>query len=173
MNRVSRAFAAMALCVASNVTAQTTIRDFLSAMPFRNIGPFRPSAWVTSIAVPDKPLHEHLYTMWVGVRSGGVWKTVNGGTTWDPVFDAVGVPAIGAVAVAPSNANIVWIGTGDQANARSSYSGNGVFKSIDGGEDWQSMGLPDSHHIARIVIHPTNPEHRLRRGDGASVLDER
>jgi len=157
MNWARRACVAIALCVASTVSAQPTIGDFLSAMPFRNIGPFRPSAWVTSIAVPDKPLHEHLYTMWVGVRSGGVWKTVNGGTTWDPVFDAVGVPAIGAVAVAPSNANIVWVGTGDNANARSSYSGRGVYRTIDGGKSWASMGLLDAHHIARIVIHPTNP----------------
>ena len=124
-------------------SAQTSIRRLRSsAMPFRNIGPFRPSAWVTSIAVPDAPLHEHLYTMWVGVRSGGVWKTderrrhVGSG-----VRQQSASPSIGAVAVAPSNANIVWVGTGDNANARSSYSGRGVYKTIDGGKSWASMGL--------------------------------
>ena len=91
-------------------------------------------------------------------RSGGLWKTDNGGITWDNVTDSIDVAAIGAVAVAPSNPNIVWVGTGDQANARSSLSGKGVFKSTDAGKTWQSMGLPDSHHIARIVIDPTNPD---------------
>ncbi len=91
-------------------------------------------------------------------RSGGLWKTTNAGTTWTPVSDSAGVAAVGAVAVAPSNSQIVWIGTGDQANARSSYSGKGVFKSTDAGATWKLMGLPDSHHIARIVIHPRNPD---------------
>ena len=72
--------------------------------------------------------------------------------------DSVGAAAVGAVAIAPSNPNVVWMGTGDQANARSSYSGKGVFKSTDAGATWQFMGLPDSHHIARIVIHPKNPD---------------
>jgi photosystem II stability/assembly factor-like uncharacterized protein len=123
----------------------------------RNIGPFRSSGWITTIAVPSAPAHDHLYTIWVGSRSGGVWKTTNGGATWDPVFDSTGVAPIGAITVAPSDANIVWVGTGDQANARSSYSGRGVFKSTDGGATWAFMGLPDSHHIARIVIHPKDP----------------
>ena len=130
----------------------------LDTLTFRNIGPFRTGAWVTTIAVPETPAHDHLYTIWLGTRSGGVWKTTNGGTTWDPVFDSVGVAPIGAIAIAPSDARIVWVGTGDQANARSSYSGKGVYKSTDNGRTWQSVGLPDSHHIARIVIHPTNPD---------------
>jgi photosystem II stability/assembly factor-like uncharacterized protein len=133
------------------------IAEALDGLSFRNVGPFRLSAWVTSIAVPTSPLHEHLYTLWVGTRSGGVWKTTNGGVTWDPVFDSTGVAAIGAVSVAPSASNVVWVGTGDQANARSSYSGRGVYKSTDAGRHWTAMGLEDSHHIARIVIHPTNP----------------
>jgi len=160
MIRVSRYVATAALCfasVASIASAQTSVGDALNEMPFRNLGPFRPAAWVTSIAVPDAPLHEHLYTIWVGVRSGGVWKTTNGGVTWDPVFDSTGVESIGAVAVAPSDGNTVWVGTGDNANARSSYSGRGVFKTTDGGKHWTAMGLADSHHIARIVIDPHNP----------------
>ena len=129
----------------------------INALTFRNIGPFRTAAWVTSIAVPEAPAHDHLYTIYAAARSGGLWKTTNAGTTWTPITDSVGAKAVGAVAIAPSDPRIVWMGTGDQANARSSYSGIGVFKSTDAGATWQFMGLPDSHHIARIVIHPTNP----------------
>jgi photosystem II stability/assembly factor-like uncharacterized protein len=130
----------------------------IDRLTFRNIGPFRTAAWVTEVAVPEAPLHDHLYTMYAATRSGGLWKTTNAGTTWRPVSDSVGAAAVGAVALAPSNPAVVWMGTGDQANARSSYSGKGLFKSVDGGTTWQPMGLSDSHHIARIVIHPKNPD---------------
>src|SRR5688572_8891996 len=156
MRRLTPSFV-IASAFAVNANAQSPLDDFVNALPMRNIGPFRPSAWITSIAVPNAPQHEHLYTIWAGTRSGGVWKTTNGGVTWDPVFDSEGVAPIGAIAIAPNDGNIVWVGTGDQANARSSYSGNGVYKSIDNGRTWKNMGLPDSHHIARIIIHPTNP----------------
>src|SRR5215204_5197571 len=157
------AFAALALAVAAPgfvLRAQTPapLDAVVNALTFRNIGPFRTAAWVTDIAVPDTPLRDHLYTIYAATRSGGLWKTTNAGTTWTPVTDSVGAAAVGAIALAPSNPNIVWMGTGDQANARSSISGTGVFKSTDAGKTWQLMGLPDSHHIARIVIHPTNPE---------------
>lgn len=135
-----------------------TLEKVVNATTFRNIGPFRTSAWITEIAVPETPAREHLYTIYAAARSGGLWKTTNNGVSWTNISDSVDAAAVGAVAVAPSNANIVWMGTGDQANARSSYSGKGVFKSTDAGKTWQFMGLPDSHHIARIVIHPTNPD---------------
>ena len=156
-----------AACVALSVAATAVITraqqpapldGVLNAMTFRNIGPFRTAAWITDIAVPESPLHDHLYTIYAASRSGGLWKTANAGTTWTNVSDAVGAAAVGAVAIAPSNPSVVWIGTGDQANARSSYSGTGVFKSTDAAATWQFMGLPDSHHIARIVIHPANPD---------------
>ena len=130
----------------------------LNALTFRNLGPFRTAAWVTEIAVPDAPARDHLYTIYAATRSGGLWKTTNSGITWAAVSDSVGAAAVGAVAIAPSNSNIIWMGTGDQANARSSYSGKGVFKSLDAGKTWQLTGLTDSHHIARIVIHPRNPD---------------
>src|SRR5579872_226976 len=134
------------------------IEGVVNALTFRNIGPFRTAAWVTAVDVPETPLHDHLYTIYAAARSGGLWKTTNAGTTWTNVTDSIGAEAMGAVAVAPSNPNIVWIGEGDQANARSSISGKGVFRSTDAGATWQRMGLSDSHHIARIVIHPTNPD---------------
>src|SRR5215470_16285942 len=125
---------------------------------YRNLGPFRVSAWVSDIAVPETPTKAHLYTFYVGARNGGVWKTTNNGTTFTPVFEGKDVSSIGALAVAPANSEIVWVGTGDASCTRSAYPGNGVYKSVDGGATWQHMGLQDSQHIARVVIHPTNPD---------------
>jgi photosystem II stability/assembly factor-like uncharacterized protein len=155
----------LVLCAAASVWVipavarqNAPLGDVLNATNFRNIGPFRTSAWITEIAVPDSPLRDHLYTIYAASRTGGLWKTTSNGITWAPISDSVEVAAVGAVAVSSSNPNIAWMGTGEQANARSSYSGKGVYKSTDAGQTWQLMGLPDSHHIARIVIHPTNPE---------------
>jgi photosystem II stability/assembly factor-like uncharacterized protein len=152
------ALACAAPAVAIRAQQAPALETVINALTFRNVGPFRTAAWVTEVAVPDTPLHDHLYTMYAATRSGGLWKTTNAGTTWTNVSDGVGAAAVGAVAIASSNPAIVWMGTGDQANARSSYSGKGVFKSTDAGATWQLMGLPDSHHIARIVIHPKNPD---------------
>ena len=157
LRRAAQSLAFFCVLAVCGLSAQSPLDDFLNALPMRNVGPFRQSGWITSIAVPNAPQHEHLYTIWAGTRSGGVWKTTNGGVTWDPVFDSEGVAPIGAIALAPTDGNIVWVGTGDQANARSSYSGKGVYKSTDNGRTWKHMGLLDSHHIARIIIHPTNP----------------
>jgi photosystem II stability/assembly factor-like uncharacterized protein len=134
------------------------VEDILKSLSFRNIGPFRAGSWVTSFAVPDAPPREHLYTFYVGTRNGGVWKTTNAGTTFEPVFDDQPKLSIGDVAVAPSDANIVWVGTGEAYCARSSNGGDGVYKSTDAGKTWTNMGLRDSQHIARVVIHPANPD---------------
>ncbi len=130
----------------------------LAALSFRNLGPFRAGSWVTAFAVPTIPAREHLYTLYVGTRNGGVWKTMNGGTTFEPVFDAQPKLSIGDVAVAASDARIVWVGTGEPYCARSSTSGDGVWKSTDAGKTWANMGLRDSHHVARVLIHPKNPD---------------
>lgn len=132
--------------------------DLLSSFTFRNIGPFRAGAWITDVAVPDAPARDHLRTIYVGSRNGGIFKTTNNGTTFRPVFDAQSHLSIGALAIAPSNSAIVWAGTGEAYNARSSYSGDGVYKSTDAGETWSRMGLADTHHIARIVVHPATPD---------------
>jgi photosystem II stability/assembly factor-like uncharacterized protein len=139
-------------------TETPSLDTVMNALTFRNVGPFRTAAWVTEVAVPESPARDHLYTMYAATRSGGLWKTTNAGTTWTAVSDSVGAAAVGAVAIAPSNPQVVWMGTGANDIARSSYSGKGVFKSTDAGATWQFMGLPDSHHIARIVIHPKNPD---------------
>ncbi len=147
----------MAGGIPSRASSQERLDEIIrSGFIYRNLGPFRAGAWISDIAVPETPLKSHLYTFYVAARHGGVWKTTNNGTTFELVFDHHF--SIGAIAIAPSNENIVWVGTGEASNARSSYAGDGVYKSHDGGKTWQNMGLRDSYHIARIVIHPTNPD---------------
>ncbi len=161
-----RLFAKTVLCLAiAGVVAGSaafgqgpSTEALLENLTFRNIGPFRAGSWVTSFAVPEAPERAHLYTLYVGTRNGGVWKTTNNGVTFEPVFDGQPKLSIGAVAVAPSDGNIVWVGTGEAYCARSSNSGDGVYKSVDGGKTWTNMGLRDSQHIARIVIHPKDPD---------------
>lgn len=139
-------------------SADSPIEGILKSLKFRSLGPYRAGSWITSFAVPETPLREHLYTFYVGTRNGGVWKTTNNGTTFEPIFDDQPKLSIGDVAVAPSNPNIVWVGTGEAYCARSSHAGDGVYKSSDGGKTWMHMGLQDTHHIPRIIIHPTNPD---------------
>lgn len=132
--------------------------DMLAGFEFRNMGPFRAGAWITDFAVPATPEKSHRQTFYVGTRNGGVWKTENNGTTFRPIFDSTNQQSIGAVAVAPSNERIVWVGTGESFIVRWSVSGNGVYKSTDGGTTWAHMGLAPTQHISRILIHPTNPD---------------
>lgn len=133
----------------------TVLRD---GFTFRNLGPFRAGSWIADIAVPETPAQAHLYTFYVGARNGGVWKTTNNGTTFRPLFDQQAVLSIGALAVAPSADNTIWVGTGDASCTRSAYHGNGIYRSDDGGETWLHLGLEETHHIARIVVHPGDPQ---------------
>ena len=121
-------------------------------MKWRHIGPTNMSGRVTDLAVPeDQP-----FTFYVATASGGVWKTTNEGTTWQAIFDDAPSGSVGAISVAPSDSNTIWVGLGEANIFRSSMAGTGVYKSTDAGETWTSMGLVDSHHIARIVVHPTD-----------------
>lgn len=130
----------------------------LSAFTFRNLGPFRMGARVSDIAVPDGPALAHRNTIYVGFWTGGLWKTTNHGTTFEPLFDRQDKLTIGAIAIAHSNPNVVWVGTGDAFTSRSSLAGDGVYKSLDGGKTWQRMGLADTQHISRIRIDPNDPD---------------
>jgi sortilin (neurotensin receptor 3)/BNR-Asp box repeat protein len=134
--------------------AALTASQLTNDLAWRNIGPAITGGRIDDIAVDEA----HPDTIYIGAATGGVWKTVNGGTTWTPIFDDFGTTSIGAVAVSRSNPNIVWVGTGEANNRQSSSWGNGVYRSTDGGATWQSAGLADTKHIGRIVIHPTNPD---------------
>ena len=126
----------------------------LGTMKFRSIGPSMVSGRIIDLAVNPKNHSEY----YVAVASGGVFKTSNGGVTFKPIFDNQRPYSIGCVALAPSNSNIVWVGSGENNSQRSVSWGDGVYKSMDGGKTWKNMGLPKSEHIGNIVIHPTNPQ---------------
>lgn len=96
--------------------------------------------------------------IYAAIASGGILKSVNGGTSWETLFTDEVVSTVGDVAVAPSNPSIVWAGTGESNNRQSSSWGNGVYKSLDAGKTWKHMGLERTFAIARVVIHPTNPD---------------
>ena len=148
----------LAACCASSAAAQALDPALLNALPYRNLGPFRAGSWVVAAAIPETPPKAHRDTIYAALRTGGVWKSSNGGVTFEPVLDAHDVYSIGAIAVAPSDENVVWVGTGDNSATRSAYWGDGVYRSTDAGKTWQNMGLKDTQHIARIVIHPTRPD---------------
>ncbi|MEQ9568562.1 MAG: hypothetical protein RLN75_00095 [Longimicrobiales bacterium] len=134
------------------------LQSLVSTIPVRSIGPAVMSGRVVDIAVAGTPGEPGYGTeFYIAAASGGVWKTTDGGVTFDPVFDDAPVSSIGAVAVAPSARDIVWIGTGEDNNQRSSSYGDGVYRSTDGGETWRHMGLRESQHVGKIRVHPTDP----------------
>jgi hypothetical protein len=142
-------------------TARVLVPDIpdsatLSGVRFRGIGPANVSGRISDIAVPPVSRRgERLgKTFYVASAAGGVWKTTNAGVTYQPVFDEQRVSSIGAIAVAPTNPDVVWVGTGESNNLRSSSRGDGIYRSTDAGWSWTHMGLPKSQHIARIVVHP-------------------
>jgi len=125
-------------------------------LKWQYIGPTNISGRVTDVAVVA-PKGKN-YTIYIAAASGGVWKTDNEGTTWTPIFEHEVTAAIGDIAIAPSNSQILWVGTGEHNIFRSSQAGVGVYKSTDGGKTWSHMGLADTSTIARIVVHPKNPD---------------
>ena len=119
-------------------------------LEFRSIGPALMSGRISDIAI--HPDNEN--TWYLAAGSGNVWKTVNAGVTWTPIFDDQGSYSIGCVSIDPSNPNIIWVGTGEDLGGRHFGYGDGVYRSEDGGNSWTNMGLKDSEHISKIVIHP-------------------
>nr|WKN38726.1 glycosyl hydrolase [Tunicatimonas sp. TK19036] len=123
-------------------------------LEFRNIGPAFMSGRIGDLVIhPEDP------SIWyVGVASGGVWKTTNAGVTFESIFDGQGSYSIGCVSVDPGNPHIVWVGTGENVGGRHMGYGDGVYRSMDGGETWENMGLTASEHISKIIIHPDNSD---------------
>ena len=126
----------------------------VSGLKFRNIGPAWASGRIADFAVNPKNTKEY----YVAVASGHVWKTVNNGTTWKPVFDKYGVYSTSDVELDPTNSNVVWVGTGENNHQRALGYGNGIYKSVDGGKSFKNMGLKESRQIGGIVIDPRNTD---------------
>ena len=126
----------------------------LVALPFRSLGPAVTSGRVGDIAIDSRKPN----TWYVAAASGGVWKTVNGGTTWAPIFDKEASFSIGCVTIDPRDPNTVWVGTGENNSQRSVAYGDGVYRSLDGGRHWENMGLKSSEHIAKILVDPRNSQ---------------
>ncbi|MHC2991493.1 glycosyl hydrolase, partial [Pontibacter sp. HJ8] len=127
--------------------------SLVNNVKFKNAGPTVMSGRITDIeGSPKDPA-----TFYAAYASGGLWKTTNNGITFQPLFDDEAVMTIGDIAVDWNNNETIWIGTGESNSSRSSYSGVGVYKSTDGGKNWQHMGLDDTHHIGKVIIHPTDP----------------
>jgi photosystem II stability/assembly factor-like uncharacterized protein len=127
--------------------------DTISGLGARNIGSAAMSGRITSVAGVKEGQR---LTVYVGSASGGVWKSVNGGTTFKPVFDKEPVQSIGAVTIDPKNAKTIWVGTGETWTRNSTSVGNGVYKSTDGGDNWTNLGLNDSERISKILVDPAN-----------------
>jgi photosystem II stability/assembly factor-like uncharacterized protein len=135
-------------------TAKSPYEEAFSRLEYRSIGPAIMGGRIADVeGVPGDA-----NVVYVASASGGLWKTTNGGVTWKPIFERQGTLSLGDIALAPSNPDVVWVGTGE-SNVRNSVSfGDGVYKSTDGGKTWQHMGLKDSERISAIVINPQNPD---------------
>ena len=131
-----------------------TENSLVKNLPFTNIGPTIMSGRVVDLAVnPSNPTE-----FYVGYASGGVWHTVNNGTTFTPILDNSPTQNVGSLAV-DWNTKTIWVGTGEVNSSRSSYAGIGLLRSSDNGATWEHLGLADSHHISKILINPTKPKH--------------
>ncbi len=128
--------------------------SILKQYPVRSIGPVVQGARIVDISVDPTDFN----TFYVGYASGGVYKTTNNGVSFKPVFDNQGALTIGDMAIANSNSSVIYVGTGEKNSSRSSYAGSGMYKSIDAGKTWQQIGLENTQHISRVVVHPENPE---------------
>ena len=160
MNRLCRLSALclgvvlLVLPLISPASAQQVDPKTYSGMQWRLIGPFRGGRVITVTGVPSQP-----NTYYFGAVSGGVWKTTDGGNTWDPLSDKVTTTSsIGAIAVSDSDPNVIYAGSGEACIRGNISFGDGVYKSTDAGKTWTNVGLKDTRHIGAVIIHPTNPD---------------
>jgi photosystem II stability/assembly factor-like uncharacterized protein len=140
--------------LAASLSAQPTFEAALKNLKFRAIGPATMGGRIDDLAVVESDPRVY----YIGAAAGGIFKTVNGGQSFSPIFDDQPNPSIGDLALAPSNPSILYAGTGEPNNRQSSSWGNGVYKSMDAGATWTHLGLKETRHIGRIVVHPTNPD---------------
>lgn len=131
-----------------------TFQSAIAGLRFREIGPATMGGRVDDIEVVGSDSR----IVYAALAAGGILKSVNGGTSWTTIFDKEAVPSVGDIAISPSNPSIIWAGTGESNNRQSSSWGNGIYKSMDAGKTWKLMGLAETQHIARVVVHPTNPD---------------
>ena len=145
---------AVCLMLIPDSFAQKLGEEILGKVHYRSIGPTRQGGrYVDFAVVGDKPS-----VFYAALASGGVWKTINNGQTFTSIFDDAGAISVGDIAADPHNPDIIWVGTGEANNSRTAYYGDGIYKSTDGGENWANMGLKNSQHIGRIIIHPDNTD---------------
>ncbi len=148
-----RLLPALILGLATSVAAQTPDSATLASLKWRSIGPVNMAGRMTD--VEGDPRNPKVF--YISGAAGGIWKTVNAGTTFVPLWDKGPIASMGDIALSPSDPKIIWAGTGEQNSRNSVTPGYGVYKTVDGGNTWQSMGLEKTQHIGRIVVHPTNP----------------
>ena len=154
---------AAALVFSAGATAKNEDTNPLANIPLRNIGPAMISGRISDFAVNPASPNE----FYVATASGNLWKTTNNMTTWTPLFENEGAYAIGVIEMAPSNANVLWVGSGENNSQRSVAYGDGVYKSLDGGKTWKNMGLKNSGHISQIWIDPKDEQHVLVASQGS------
>ena len=123
-------------------------KSIINGLKFRNICPGKTGGRITKVLVDPRKKSRRF----VAVASGNMWRTTNAGTTWEPVFDNYGAYAVGTIEMDPNNSNVIWAGTGENNAQRSVGKGDGVYKSINGGDTWENMGLKTSAHIGKIMI---------------------
>jgi photosystem II stability/assembly factor-like uncharacterized protein len=143
---------ATSTCLAGDLSGPVPA-DYLSALRWRLIGPFRGGRTLAVAGVPGQP-----ETFYFGAVAGGVWKTTDAGRTWVPLFDDQPIASIGALTIAPSDPSVIYVGTGEEALRSDITFGAGVYKSTDAGKSWRLIGLEDSQHIGRILVDPANPD---------------
>ncbi|MEM6817100.1 MAG: glycosyl hydrolase, partial [Bacteroidota bacterium] len=134
--------------------AQDFDEKLFAAFEFRGVGPAFTAGRISDIAI--HPMNESIW--YIAVGSGGVWKTENRGVTWAPIFDDQPVYSIGCITIDPNNPHTIWVGTGENVGGRHVSFGDGIYKSEDDGKSWKNMGLPNSNHISKIIVHPENSD---------------
>ena len=152
MKRIARVCVALSLFISPGLTAQQYPVSLFTGLHWRSIGPFRGGRTVGATGVPGHP-----NTFFIGVNNGGVWKTDDAGRTWMPVFDAESTGSIGAVAVAPSDPNTIYVGSGEGLQRPDLSVGDGIYKSTDGGATWAHLGLRDGQQIPAVIVDPHDP----------------